>query len=218
MHLTRRLVPGLVAGSLLAGSVSGALAAKQHKASHAFVYGQVSNVSASSFTLAWTTKAKAGAAATQKSASVTLAAGAKEAARKGTTGPLTNGEYALVIGTKTASGITARRVVYSATAFNPKKMIALARARAILAARHHVVGTVNGSQTTAASLVITTKRGKTRTFSITAATKFFASGQQVATAPTLTNGETVGVFFKRDAATKTLMALRVNVRPGATTP
>ena len=114
-HLTHRLGAGLLAGVVLVGGTTGALAAKGTKvhANRAVATGLVSNLSATGFTLTRTTKATATTAAAIKTTQVALNATVKERATKGTTGALANGEYALVVGQKTTAGITAKRVVFS---------------------------------------------------------------------------------------------------------
>jgi hypothetical protein len=201
MHYARRFIPGVLAGAMLLGSTAGVFAAKNSaNGQRAYAYGQVSNLSTSSFTLTWTPK-KAGQAAAPKSVQVLLTSTTKEKARKGTTGALANGEYALVIGSKSASGISARGILYSTTPFRHFRNV--------------VAGTVNLSASTPTSLVITTKAGKTLTFAITSATKYRVNQQLVTSPPALTNGEKVRVHFKRDAATKSLIARVISVRTAA---
>lgn len=209
MHFVHRLVPGVLAGSLLLGGVSGAFAASPHKAvKFGYAYGQVANLSTSSFTLT-RTNAKTGAT---KSVQVSLSGTTKEKARKGTTGALANGEWALAVGPKSTAGIAANRVLYSSKKFKASVIILrLKLQRAIaLARRHRVAGTVSPNQT-AGTLTITTKKGKSISFQLAATTKYAVSGQAATTAPTFTAGEKVVVWFKRDRATKTWVALRVNV-------
>jgi len=195
----------MLAGSLLVGSTSGVFAAKSKVAAHrASAYGQVSNLTVSGFTLTWTPK-KAGSAASPKVVQVLLSSTTKEKARTGTTGPLTNGEYAFVVGTKGATGISANRVLYSHVAFNAHRLLR----------RHLVVGLVNGAATTSTSISITTAKGKTLVFAITPQTRYRINKVLTTTAPTLTNGEKVRVRFARNAATKTLTALVIAVVPTA---
>jgi hypothetical protein len=202
-HLTHRLGASLLAGIVLIGGTTGALAAKGTKvhANRATATGLVSNLSATGFTLTRTTKATASTAAAVKTAQVTFDTAAKERATKGTTGVLANGEYALVVGQKTAAGIAAKRVVYSTTAKGLRHAIrGLARVRA---------GTV--SAVTPAGITITTKAGKTFTFTVTTTTTYRVNKQPATTAPTFTTGEKVRVLFRRDRATKSLVALTIAV-------
>src|SRR5438270_6704119 len=99
MRITHRLVPGLLAGSLLVGGASGALAATGTPKPHWIaVGGQISALSGSTFTLTLNPKAAA-AGKTSKTVQVTLAANAKQQPRAGTTATLANGDYAVVVGT-----------------------------------------------------------------------------------------------------------------------
>jgi hypothetical protein len=61
------------------------------------------------------------------------------------------------------------------------------------------------------SLVIKTKQGKDVTFTITPSTKYRVAGKLATSAPAFTSGERLVVHFKRDKATKSLIALRVRV-------
>jgi lysozyme family protein len=205
MNVAYRLVPGLLSASLVLGSASGAFAAQGKLVAHrAFAYGQVSNLSSAGFTL--TQPAPAGSTAAPKLIQVALSSTTSEKARKGTTGALTNGEYAFVAGTSGVSGIAAIRVLYSGTAFNPRHLL-----------RHHfAVGAVNGTSTTSTSISITTAKGKMLTFAITPQTKYRVNKQLTTTAPTFTNGEKVRVLFARDAATKSYIARVIIVVPSAT--
>jgi hypothetical protein len=201
MSLMTKIVPAAVAGSLLLGGASGVLAAKTKapQVKRAARAGQVSNLSATGFTLTWTPKTgKNGAAPTSRSVQVATSTTTVEKARKGTTGTLANGDFAAVLGTRAKGTVTAKRVLFATSAFKLR--------------RHAVVGTV-AAGTSATSLVITTRAGKTRTLAITAATKFF-QGKTAATAPlALTTGEKVVVRFGRDATVKTqLDALAIRVR------
>jgi hypothetical protein len=202
-HLSTRLGAGLLAGTVLLGGATGALAAKGTKvhANRARAAGQVSNLTATGFTLTRTTKATATTAAAVKTAQVTLDATVKERATKGTTGALANGEYAFVIGQKTAAGITAMRVVYAADAQGLRHAIRLLT--------HFRSGAVSAS--TATSITLTTKAGKSLTFTLTGVTKFRVGKQLSTTALTFTTGEKVRVMFKRDKATKSLVALTIGV-------
>lgn len=206
--LPHRLGAGLLAGTILLGGATGALAAKGTKvhakahAHRATAAGQVSNLSATGFTLTRTTKAKATTAATVKTTQVTLDATVKERAAKRTTGALTNGEYALVVGQKTAAGITAKRVMYAADAKGLR--------HAIRRLSHSRAGAVSASTPT--SITITTKAGKALTFTLTGTTTFRLGKQLATTAPTFTTGERVRIVYKRDKATKSLVALAIGVR------
>lgn len=201
MKLKRLFIPGMLAGSLLVGSASGVLAAKNKVATaRASAYGQVSKLSAAGFTLT-RAPANGGSSATSAVVQVILSSATKEKARKGTTGSLANGEYALVIGTKGASGISANRVLYSSIAFNARRLI-----------RGHVaVGLVNGAATTSTSISITTAKGKNLVFAITPQTKYRVNKVLTTTVPTFTNGEKVRVRFVRNAATKALTARVITV-------
>lgn len=231
MRHTHRLIPGLLAGSLLIGGASGVFAAqgKAHtKARVGFATGQVSNLSATGFTLTRAPKvAKAGV--TPKTFQVSLGAtgpstgnaSAKEHARKGTTGALANGEFAFVVGQKTATGVTAQRVVYSAKRFNVRRLIAQVRAHRLAnrlakrlarrSLRHNFVrGTVNASST-AGTLSITTKKGKTFTFAIGTTTKYRVNKQLSTTPLTFTTGEKVVVRFARNGKSHTMTARAIIV-------
>jgi hypothetical protein len=205
MHIRKSLLPGLVAGSLLLGTVSAVFAAKAPNsgAKHpAFVAGLVSSLSPTGFTLtAAPAKATTGATPAARVFSVTLATNAKERALKGTTGALVNGDYALVVGSRSKTNFTARRVLYSTTAFKAGKLVNRLRTRA--------AGTV-AAGTTATSLVITTKAGKTLTFVVTSTTKYRA-GKTVQTTATLSVGENVVVVYSRDTTNNTLVAKTIGV-------
>jgi hypothetical protein len=201
MKFKRYLIPSLLAGSLLVGGTSGVFAAKNKVAApRAFAYGQVSNLSTTGFTLTRTPKN-----GPSKVVQVLLNGTTKEKARQGTTGPLTNGEYALVVGASGASGITANRVLYSSTAFNAHRSLR----------GHLAVGLVNGAATTATSMSITTAKGKTLVFAITPQTRYRVNKILTSTAPTFTNGEKVRVLFSRNAATNGLIAHVIAVVPAA---
>lgn len=219
MNITRYLVPSLLAGSLLAGSASGVFAAHKkgmHRHAVAFAYGQVSNLSAAGFTLTKNPK-KALAGTPAKVVQVGLSGTTKEKARKGTSGTLANGEYVLVTGPRSSAGISAKRVLYSSKAFNGRRMIRRARAERILRMlrRHVVAGTVNSTGTTSSSLAITTRKGKTLTFAITAQTAFRVNKQRTTTAPTFTSGERVRVLFSRSRTTHTRTARLIVVLANA---
>lgn len=210
MKFAYRLGAGLMAGSLLFAGAGGALAAgKATKAvPPAYAYGQVSGVSATGFTL--TPIAKKAAAGTTAAPvtpiAVTTSTSTKERALKGTTGTLADNEYALVIGTRSATGITAKRVLFSVKKFRAGKLIK--RIRALAPKR--VVGAVTGSA--AGSLSILTKAGKTFTFSITTKTHFRVNGQAATTAPAFTTGEKVRVVYHLNPTDNTLVANAIAVR------
>lgn len=220
MKLTRYLVPSLLAGSLLAGGASSSFAAQKKVATpRAFAYGQVSNLTTTGFTLTRTPK-KAGA--TSKVVQVALSSTSKEQARRGTTGALTSGEYAFVVGAKGATGVAANRVLYSTTAFNARRLIQRIRTQRLanriahrLLRPHLVAGLVIGATTTSTSIAITTAKGKTLVFAITPQTKYRVNKALTTTAPTFTNGEKVRVRFARAAATRTLTARLIAVVPAA---
>lgn len=214
MRITHRLLPGIVAGSLLLGSASGALAATtkaKPKARWTSLAGQVSNLSGSTFTLTLNPRAAA-AGKTVKTVQVTLAATAKQQARTGTTGALANNDYAIVVGARTATSVMANRVFYSATAFPAARVVAGIRARHTLyVLSHHIVrGTVASS--TATTLSVAVSATKTRTFQLTSTTNFRANGQVSHTAPIFTTGEKVVVVFTVDKTTKQAVATAVGVR------
>jgi hypothetical protein len=190
MSLTTRIVPAAVAGSLLLGGASGVFAAKSHahRVTRAAIAGQVSNVSATGFTLTWTPKhGKNDVAPVTHSVQVATSTTTVERARKGTTGTLANGDFAVVLGTRARGAVTAKRVLFATAPFKIRL--------------HVAIGTV-AAGTSATSLVITTRAGKTRTLAITASTKFF-QGKVAATAPlALTAGEKVLVRVARDATVK----------------
>lgn len=203
MKLAHRLVPGIVAGSLLLGGASGALAAKGKRQGRVVsLIGQVSNLSSTGFTLtAAPRKAAAGATTTAapKTFQVILGGATKQKALRGTTGTLTNGEYALVAGRRTKAGVTARRVLFSTSV---KKL------RRIL---HVAVGTI-AAGTTSTSLVITTRKGKSVTFAITSATKFRVGKATQTVAPALTAGQKVAVRFGREKGSTALVARAIRIR------
>jgi hypothetical protein len=209
MRIAHRLVPGLLAGSLVVGGVSAVFAAPA-KPHWAALGGQVSNLSGATFTLTLNPKAAA-AGKTVKTVQVTLAATAKQRARAGTTGALADGDYAVVVGTRTQTAMTANRVVYSAKAFAVARVAAGIRARHTLSvlAHHRARGTVQSG--TATSLVILTRAGKTLTFQLTATTNFRVNGQVSHTAPTFAAGQKVVVVFTVDKATKQDVATGVRL-------
>jgi hypothetical protein len=206
MHVARTVVPGLLAGALLLGGTSGAFAAKNKQATHRVaLYGQVSNVSPTGFTLSWT-PAKGKNAGTTRSVSVTTAATTKERGLKGAAA-LANGDYAFVAGTgsRATATVTAVRVAYSSTAFTARQRLAL---------RGHLVrGTVVSA--TSSQLVITVgKAARTLTFTLDSTTKYRINKQVSTTAPAFTANEKVVVVFTRVKSTTkgapaTLVARRV---------
>jgi hypothetical protein len=222
MRLIHRVIPGLVAGILVIGTTSGVLAAKSTAPGSVIVAaGQVSGLASSSptgFTLTWTPK-KAGA--TPKIWQIELTTTTKETAASGTTGGLQNGDYAVVVGTQSTTGVSARLIRFSSKPFSARA-IAILRLRLRLAALsaampHNVRGTVNFAQTTssAISVTVTTKGGtKTVSFAITGTTKFRVGKTLVTTMPVFTDGEKVIVRYKVDLATKALDALVIGVAAG----
>jgi hypothetical protein len=199
-HTAPRFAAGILAGSLLLGSafqwVSGASAAST-RPKLAFAAGQVSNLSGNTFTLTRTSK-KTGKTVT---IAVSLAAKAREKARPGTTGALAISDYAVVAGTRTPTGITASRVLYSTTAFKVGRL-----------ARHLAAGTYVAAASLGTSLVIKTKQGKDVTFTVTSSTKYRVGGKPATSAPAFTDGERMVVLFKRDKATHTLIAMDIGVK------
>ncbi len=184
-----RVASGVLAGTLLLTGVSSAFAASGLLArTHpAVAVGQVSNLSTSGFTLTRLNK-KTNASVV---VNVTVSATTRERALKGTAGALANGEYAAAVGVKSSDGsITATRVVYSSKPLPVR--------RAVQRVRNHLLRAVGGTVATssASSISVTTKKGKTYTFNITAQTKFRVSGKAVTTAPSFTQGEHVFVVFR----------------------
>jgi hypothetical protein len=209
MRIVHRLVPGLLAGSLLLGGASGALAANATPKAHWIaVGGQVSALSGSSFTLTLNPKA-ALAGKPAKTVQVTLVTTTKQQPRVGTTATLANGDYAVVVGTGTQTAVTANRAIYSATVFPVARVVSLLRAQHTIAvlSRHTVRGTVQSASTT--GLTITTKAGKTLTFQFTATTNFRANGQVSHTAPTFTSGQSVTIDYTINKTTKQAVAAAV---------
>jgi hypothetical protein len=212
MRPTTRLTAGALAAGLLLTTAAGTFAAKGTKApgTVTFAAGQVSNLAPAGFTLTSTRKASATAAPTTQTLQVVVDAKTKERARKGTTGALVNGEYAVVVGRVTATGLTARVIVYSSTAFKGNR----AGRRVLAALRHRAAGTVTAASAT--SVTIQTKNGKSRIFGIMAGTRFLVNGKAQQTVQTLTIGQTIVVRFARDKTTKTFVARAINIR--STTP
>jgi hypothetical protein len=190
MHITSKIVPAALAGSLLLGGASSVFAAKNHvpHMKRATVAGQVSNLAPTGFSLTFTPKkGKNGAAPVARTVQVTTTSSTIEKARKGTTGTLTNGEYAVVLGSGAKGAVTATRVLFSTKQFHIR--------------RHALKGAV-AAGTSASSLVVTTHAGKSRTFAITTTTRFF-QGKTATTAPlALSAGQKVSVRFARDTAVK----------------
>lgn len=224
MRLIHRLVPGFVAGSLLLGSAAGAFAAgakTNPKASpRVLAAGQVSNLSAGTpvtFTLTWT-PAKAGA--TPTTYQVTTTTTTKQTPVKGTSAPLQNGEYAIVIGTRTATGIAADTIRFSTKAFKAREVAILRlrlRLAELTAARAHTVrGTVDATYTVAGTQLavdVITKTGtKTMTFALSSATKYrVGKAAATSTVPAFTAHEKVAVRFKMNATRTAYDALLVTV-------
>jgi len=212
MRIVHRLVPGLLAASLLLAGASGALAANGKATPRwAVAGGQISSLAGNALTLTLNPKAVAKGTAA-RTLQVTLAPAVKEQARKGTTGVPAAGDYAVVVGTRSQTSMTANRVVYSATAFPTGRLVRTIRARHTLAvlAHHTARGTVQSS--TGMSLVTATRAGKTLTFQLTSSTRFRVNGQLAQAAPTFTNGEQVAVRYTRDKTTQQLVASAVIVR------
>lgn len=212
MRISYRIVPGVLAGGLLLAGLSGAFAAAPAPKAHwAAVGGQVSNLAGNTFTLTLNPKAAA-KGKTTRTVQVTVASTAKLQARAGTTGSLASGDYAVVVGTRLQTSVTANRVLFSATVFPARRAAALIRARHTIAVLSHrrAAGTVQSS--TGTTLAITTKAGKALTFQLTPTTNFRVSGQVSHTAPTFTTGERVVVAFTVDKTTKQFIATAVAVR------
>jgi hypothetical protein len=72
-----------------------------------------------------------------------------------------------------------------------------------------VAGTI--TTTTPTTVSITTKRGVLRTFTLTTTTTYRVNKVVSTTVPAFTVGEKVRVVFKRDTATKSLVALRIAI-------
>lgn len=222
MKATRYLAPSLLAGSLLVGGASSTFAAqKTGVAPRALAYGQVSNLTTTGFTLTRTSK-KVGSVTAPTVVQVALSSMTKEKARKGTTGALTSGEYAFVVGAKGATGVAANRVLYSTTAFNARPLIQRIKAQRLahriarrLLRPHLAAGLVNATATTSTSISITTAKGKTLVFGITPQTKYRVNKVLSTTAPTFSNGEKVRVRFTRTAATTGRTARVIIVVPAA---
>jgi hypothetical protein len=160
MCIALRLVPGLLAGSVLLGDVSGVLAATRTPKPHWIALGgQVSALSGSTFTLTPNPKAVA-KRTTPKTVQVTLAVTTKQQPRVGTTAPLASGDFAVVVGTGTQTAVTATHTIYGATTFPVARVASRLRAQHTLAVlpRHTVRGTVQTGTTT--GLTITTKAGR----------------------------------------------------------
>jgi hypothetical protein len=212
MRIAHRLVPGLLAGSLLLGGASGALAATATPKPHWLALGgQVSALSGNTFILTRNPQAAAKGKVAQI-VQVTLAATAKQQPRTGTTAPLANGDYAVVVGTGTQTAVTATRAIYSATAFRTARVASGVRARHTLyvLSHHRARGAVQTSTST--GLTITNKAGKTLTFQLTATTNFRVSGQVSHTAPAFTNGQQVVVVYTVDQTTKQPIATAVAIK------
>lgn len=201
MTISPRVAGVVLAGSLALSGAATTFAAKAHTAptSVGFAYGQVSNLSATGFTLTRTPKNGGAATVVQ----VTVTNTTKERARKGTTGALSNQEYAMAIGPRSTAGITARRVLFSSKPFNAARLAAFL-------VSHRVAGTVTGS--TGTTISIQTKNGRAYTFNLVTATRFRVAGKLQAIAPAFTVGERVVVLFTRDRTTNALVARAVGIR------
>jgi len=209
MRIAHRLVPGLLAGCLMLGGASGVFAAPAKAKAHwAALGGTVSNLSGNTFTLTLNPKAAA-AGKTAKTVQVTVTPTAKVQARTGTTGTLANNDYAVVVGTRAQTSVTANRVLYGATAFPVGRTVARIRANHTLnvLAHHRARGTVQSSTPT--SLVIVNKAGKTLTFQLNATTNYRANAQVTHTAPAFSAGQSVAVVYTVDKSTKQLTATSV---------
>ncbi|HZS94891.1 MAG TPA: hypothetical protein VFA78_08845 [Chloroflexota bacterium] len=211
--MTQRLVPGLLAGSLLLAGTSGVFAAKGKAASRwAVVAGQVTSVNGTAVSLTLNPGAVTKKGAAAKTLAITLSTTVKEKGLGGATGGLVANDYAAFAGVRSATGFTANRVYYSTKAAIVHREALRLRALHTLAVRkvHRASGTFQSWNGTA--LVITTKANKTLTFVTGTTTHFFVNGQLVTTAPTFTAGQTLFVRFERDATTKQLDALSVRVK------
>lgn len=211
MHLTHRLAAGVLAASLVASGATSAFA-KGHKVQNgvnrAGAYGQVSNLSQTGFTLTTIARTtKTGATVPSQAITVALAATTKVQARKGETAALANGDYAVVLGTKSTNGIAAARVIYSAQPF------VKAGTKTVARQVRGAAGTITASSGT--SLTIQTGTGKSLTFTITAKTNFRVNGTKAAAAPTLTVGQKARVLYTVDATSKSLIARVIAVRTAA---
>ncbi|GAC1322587.1 MAG: hypothetical protein NVS2B16_13230 [Chloroflexota bacterium] len=199
MHRYHRLGAGILAGSLFVSGVGSTFAASHTrvKAHVGTAYGQVSNVSPAGFTLTRALKHPRANGTSVVVVQVSTSPATSFIARKGTTGTLVNGEYAAVAGTRSTTGVTARRVVFSTAPFALH--------------RHRVAGTVSISTPT--SITIQTRAGVPVTFEITAQTRVRINRQVQPTVPTFTTGERVVVIFARDMATTKRLARVIVVRP-----
>jgi hypothetical protein len=190
------LAAAILGSSLLAtGTISTLAASAPAHPRHGVAYGQVSGLSPNGFTLTRTLKHPRANGSTTVVVTVSTTAATKEMARKGTTGVLANGEYALVTGMKSGSDLRAQRILYSATPFTVH--------------RHRVVGTVLASSATA--LTIQTRTGKSITIAINSATHYRVNKQLQSAAPPLTTGERVAVRFTLDKATKARLARVITI-------
>jgi hypothetical protein len=203
------LIAAVLGGSLLASGAASTFAASAHAQNHrARAYGQVHLVPGG-FIL--TLKHPRADGATTVTVQVPTNPAPKEIARKGTTVPLDEGDYALVVGTKSTTGLVASRVLYSDAPFKVHRSRAIGTVTAI---------TLNGSTLT--SITIQTKKGKSLDFEITAQTHYRVNKQLQSAAPTFAQGERVAIRFTIDKATKHRLALVISVRPtkapSATTP
>jgi hypothetical protein len=202
MRTTSRFGAGIAAGLLLLGSatqwVPGAAAASAGPRL-VLAAGQVSNLSPTGFTLTRTRQHPRANGSTTVVVQVSTTPATREIARKGTTGALANGEYALVGGLRTDSTLSARRVLYAATPFRVH--------------RHRAIGTVSASSAT--FLTIQTRNGKSVTFEINGQTHYRVNKQLQSAAPQFTKGERVAVRFRLDRATKARLARVITILPPA---
>jgi len=212
MRIVHRLVPGLLAGSLLLGGASGVFAAKA-KANHfAVATGQVQSINGTSVLVTLNPGAVAKKGAAAKQITVTLSATVKERGVAGGTGGLVANDYAAFVGIRSATTFTANRVIYSTKPAAVHRAALRARALHTLTVLsiHQVRGTYQGLNGTALS--IQTKAGKTLSFQIATTTRYFVNGQLVTAAPTFTAGQSLLVRFKTDKTTKTRTAVAIRVK------
>ncbi len=204
MRLTHRIVPGLLAGSLVLGTGTAAFAARSAHAKvsgRAAAYGQVSALSNGNFTLTFTPK-KAGA--TPRAWQIATTGTTKELALKGTTGPLANNEYAFVVGTSPSKGnINATNIRYSTTDFLGKAgKLRKALGSTIIGAAHATSGVLSTGSTFTVTVshkdkATGTTTSKDFTFTVTDKTRF-KSGREAAstTGIALTAGEKILVHYR----------------------
>ena len=212
MHLTHRVAAGVLAASLVASGATSVFAKTHGNAkkagNRAAAYGQVSGLSTSGFTLTTIARTtKSGKTVAARAITVATTATTRITPRKGQTGALANGDYAVVLGSRTGTSIAAARVVFSTQAFQRAAKEALAhRVR-------RAAGTVTSS--TGTSLTIQTRAGKALSFVLTGRTHFRVDGTKATSAPTLTAGEKVRVRFTVKRADRSRVARLVVVRTAA---